>query len=157
MNNETIGVALSKYLPFKGVFSLDQWRSIPVDFPAGYVFNTQPQHVEFGHWVAIFIDEFKQGVFFDTFGRPPERLGFHPFLAKHSISHVYNPKAVQNPLTVTCGQHVVVFLLNGKNVHKWFTLMGSNTLGNDNFVYNYVSRTFNINPPFYPTIDHLIN
>ena len=155
MNDDTIASILANYPPFKGVYSFDQWRSLPIVFPATYVFNTQPQHVEFGHWVAIFINDSKQGVFFDTFGRSPEVLGFHSFLAKHTISYTYNPNFVQNPLTTTCGQHVIVFLLNGGNVAKWRSLMGENLLDNDDFVYEFVSRNFNVNTPFYPSISNL--
>ena len=155
MNAGTMGSILTKYPPFKGVFSYDEWRSLPVVFPAAYVFNTQPERVEFGHWVAVFINEFKEGVFFDTFGRPPEFLGFHLFFAKHAISYSYNPDIVQNPLTMTCGQHVIVFLLNGGNVAKWRSLMGENLLDNDDFVYEFVSRNFNVNTPFYPSISNL--
>ena len=155
MNEEMIKSILSKLPHFKGVYSFDEQRTLSITFPASYVFNTKPKHVEFGHWVAIYINSSKQGVFFDSFGRSPEFLGFHPFLAKHATSFTYNSDIVQNPLSMTCGQHVIVFLLNGKNVSKWRSLMSDNLLHNDDFVYNFVSRKFNVNVPFYPSISNL--
>ena len=158
MNGGTIESILSKYLgdTFKGVFSLDQWRLLPVSRPAAYVFNTQPQHVSFGHWVAIFIYKTGKAVFFDAFGRSAEHLGFHLFLEKHSISYTYNSVMVQNPLTLTCGQHVILFLMNAKNLSKWIKKMNNNLLENDYFVYDMFSRDFGVKSLLFPNLETLL-
>ena len=69
MNGAAIDSILSKCLGkvFKGVYSFDQWRLLPITRPAAYVFNTMPQHENFGHWIGIYIYNSGKAVFFDTF------------------------------------------------------------------------------------------
>ena len=155
MNGVTIDSILSKCLGkvFKGVYSFDQWRLLPITHPAAYVFNTMPQHENFGHWIGIYIYNSGKAVFFDTFGRTAEQLGFHMFLEKHSSMYTYNSKVVQNLMTLTCGQHVILFLMHAKQLSKWNKLMKNDLLKNDNFVYEYFSRHFDVNTPFFPNID----
>ena len=90
MNGATIDSILSKCLGkvFKGVYSFDQWRLLPITRPAAYVFNTMPQHENFGHWIGIYIYNSGKAVFFDTFGRAAEQLGFHMFFRK-TLFHVH--------------------------------------------------------------------
>ena len=66
--------------------------------------------------------------------------------------YTYNSKVVQNLMTLTCGQHVILFLMHAKQLSKWNKLMKNDLLKNDNFVYEYFSRHFDVNTPFFPNI-----
>ena len=160
MNNGAISKILTKTLgkTFKGVYSFDEWRSIPVvpRHPSAFVFNTQPSHID-GHWIAIFIEKKGTAIFFDSFGRSPTELEFDGFLKKHTRSWKYNNVILQNPLTLMCGQHVIVFLwkvaTRGKNA--WIKLFSSDLLSNDTFVYDIVNNTFHTNSLFFPVINFI--
>lgn len=161
MNNLVIGNILSKTLgkTFKGVFSFDEWRSIPTQtHPSAFVFNTEPSYHDFGHWVAVYIQKSGKALFFDSFARPPAELGFDGFLKKHSKSWKYNNVLLQNPLSLVCGQHVIVFLLKVATQGKaaWIKLFSSDLLSNDEFVYCTINRSFNTQSSFYPIADFIM-
>ena len=89
MNSLTMNDILKKSLgsSFKGVYSIDQWRSIPrTSTTSSYIFNTVPHTEEFGHWIAIKFFKYRTAIFFDGYGRSPATLGFESFLEKHSDS-----------------------------------------------------------------------
>ena len=160
MNNLTIEKILSKTLgkTFKGVFSFDEWRAVPkLNHPSAIVFNTEPSHQKTGHWIAIFIKRNGQAVFFDSFARPPTTLGFDGFLKKHSTSWKYNNVLLQNPMTLTCGQHVIIFLVtvSTQGESAWIHLFESNLLSNDVFVYRTINNIFQTNSSFYPVVDFI--
>ena len=157
MNGAKIEKILSKRLgkQFKGVYSYDQWRSLKIEpKPASYVFNTQPSHVEFGHWIGIYIKKDGTAIFFDSFGRSPDNLGFLNFLEKHAKSWQYNNVHVQNPFTAVCGQHVICFLIKAhfSSVTDWLKLFSSSLLTNDNIVYNLIGSKYKVQASLYPDV-----
>ena len=161
MNSLAIEKILSKTLgkTFKGVFSFDEWRSIPkLNPPAAIVFNTQPITQPVGHWIAIFIEKNGKAIFFDSFARSPTELGFDTFLRKHSSSWTYNNVLVQNPMTLVCGQHVIVFLLivSTRGKSAWIKLFSSDLISNDDFVYSTINQIFHTNTSFYPVGDFIM-
>ena len=138
---------------FKGVFSMDEWRSLRNETkPAAYVFNTQPSHVRFGHWIGIYIKKNGKAIFFDSFGRSPESLGFLLFLEKHAKTWQYNNIPVQNAFSAVCGQHVICFFLYAHNLSAWLNLLSSSLLTNDYTVHKMIETKFHVNAPLYPDI-----
>ena len=161
MDGRTIGKILSKRIGkyFKGVFSFDEWRSLPLSKqPVAYVFNTEPRHIEFGHWIGIYVDGKGNATFFDSFGRSPESLGFAQFLVKHSKTWKYNNLFIQNPLTAVCGQHVIFFLIKAHANEKttWISNFSSDLLNNDNLVHKMIEKTFKVHVPFFPNIEFMM-
>ena len=161
MNNLVIGNILSKSLGgiFKGVFSFEEWRLVPkVSYPCAFVFNTEPSHHKFGHWIAIYVQQNGQAIFFDSFGRSPTELGFDEFLKRHSKSWKYNNVLLQNPMSIVCGQHVVVFLITvaTKGKTAWINKFSSDWLSNDWIVFHIVNRSFHVNCSFYPISDFIM-
>ena len=143
---------------FKGVFSYDEWRSIPQSsHPSAYVFNTQPHYVNVGHWVAIYIKRDGTSYFFDTFGRRPDALGFLKFLEKHSSKWRYNNIIVQNFFTAVCGQHSIYFLykIHNAKTFSWMKNYSSDLLLNDQNIYQAVKTRFHVNTDFFPKCDFL--
>ena len=143
---------------FKGVYSMDEWRTLKKKAnPCAYVFNTQPSSVRFGHWIGIYIQKNGKAIFFDSFGRSPESLGFLLFLEKHAKTWQYNNIPVQSPFSGVCGQHVICFFLYIQNISAWLKLFHSSSLlSNDNTVHEMINNKFNINAPLYPDIQVLM-
>jgi len=138
---------------FKGVFSMDEWRSLKIEpKPAAYVFNTQPSHVRFGHWIGVYIRKNGKAIFFDSFGRSPENLGFLQFLEKHAKTWQYNNKCVQSMVSGVCGQHVICFFLYIQKMSAWLKLFQSSLLINDETVHSMIENKFKIKAPLYPDI-----
>ena len=94
---------------FYKVFPYDKFRPEFCPFlPCGIIVNTEPQSVEFGHWVAIFIDKNRKGSFFDSFGCEPwGRIA--RFFEDHAASTEFNKLALQTNKT-SCGHHAIFFL-----------------------------------------------
>ena len=100
----------------------------------------------------------RTGIFFDSFARSPTELGFDTFLRKHSSSWTYNNVLVQNPMTLVCGQHVIVFLLivSTRGKSAWIKLFSSDLISNDDFVYCTIKQIFHTNTLFYPVGDFIM-
>ena len=148
MDNEEIDSILRARLPFfRGVFSFDEWRNIKVQkLPSAFVFNTQPAHVKFGHWVAVCIERDSKAVYFDSFGRKPKTFGFDKFLEKHAVSWRYNGEVIQHPFSAACGQHCIHFLINfhSKDDDAWLAPFSNDLLSNDRYVLKYIEENFNV-------------
>lgn len=132
---------------------MDEWRSLKIEpKPAAYVFNTQPSHVCFGHWIGVYIRKNGKAIFFDSFGRSPENLGFLQFLEKHAKTWQYNNKCVQSMVSGVCGQHVICFFLYIQKMSAWLKLFQSSLIINDETVHSMIENKFKIKAPLYPDI-----
>jgi hypothetical protein len=84
----------------------------------GFVMNTQPIKVKYGHWVAVLIDKEKGTVeYFDPLGDEPDKRwmkDIKKFLKNHNISGLYQCKinrvTRQKTESDTCGYHSMKFL-----------------------------------------------
>ena len=161
MNGFEIEKALRKTLgeTFKGVFSCDEWKKIPLSKPpAAYVFNTSPSSQDYGHWCSTFVNKNREAIFFDSFGRSPTELKFDKFLKRHSKSWKYSNVYLQNPLTAVCGQHVIIFLItvSKKTPSAWLKLFTSDLLVNDELVLETVNRLYGLNTSMYPSLNFIM-
>ena len=73
-----------------------------------YVVNLDPAHKAGSHWVAFHIEK-KNGnnMYFDSYGLGPPYKHFKKFLGKYTR----NKKQLQHPLSTTCGQWCLYFIL----------------------------------------------
>ena len=93
-----------------------------------------------------------KAIFFDSFGRSPENLGFLQFLEKHAKTWQYNNKCVQSMVSGVCGQHVICFFLYIQKMSAWLKLFQSSLLINDETVHSMIENKFKIKAPLYPDI-----
>ena len=162
MNSLTITNILKKSLgsSFKGVYSFDQWRSIPsTSSTASYIFNTAPHTEEFGHWIAIKFFKNRTAIFFDSYGRSPATLGFESFLEKHSESWKYNNITIQSLFSTVCGQHAIFFLqkLSSSNLNKWISNFSTDLISNDKLVLDYINEKYKLSLSLYPSVEFYMN
>lgn len=91
---------------WRGVYPLDRIRFLE---NGGYVVNTQTSSLPGEHWIAIYVKPYNVSVF--------DPLGFYyPSLLVNIVSRMrskltYNYIRYQDPLTLTCGQHCLAWLL----------------------------------------------
>ena len=155
MNELEIKNILSKQLGhrFKGVFSKDELQALGCHRDCFYVINTQPSHVQFGHWVGIYIKKNRNALFFDSFGRSPQNLGFSHFLDQHAKSWRYNNVPVQSPFSAVCGGHTICFLLNVNAVETWINSFSYDLLSNDVLICEMMKKKFGVILNLYPDIE----
>lgn len=100
-------------LAFKGVYALDHLPSAAVSLPAAFVVNTDKGHKPGEHWVAIYIDAWGVGTYFDSYGLPPLHPLLVTFLQRHTVKWTYSATHVQSVLSMYCG-YFAAYFLHGK-------------------------------------------
>ena len=158
MNGLQINNILKKKLGgvFKGVYAIDQIARLKPIVPAAYVINTKPITSPGEHWIAVYITVNGKAVYFDSFGRRPHHPQIIRFLKKHTTKWTFSRKIIQNPFTVTCGEHCIVFLScfhRFKQIQFAVKPYGSNLLKNDRWALKFVTKTYRLKLPLFPTFN----
>jgi len=132
---------------FIGVYARDQLPCIE-SYPCCLIANTDTHDQQGTHWVAIYIDEYGYGEYFDAYGNKPFFHEFYDFFAKHTIDFRCNPIALQCDTCITCGHYCLVYILLRSccfNLHQFlclFTVKNRllvNRKSNDIIVKNYLN------------------
>ena len=158
MNTLQINNILKKEIGrvFKGVYALDQITRLKPRFLAAYVFNTKPSTSPGEHWVAVYIRSNGKAVYFDSLGFQPRHTQIIKFLKKHSTKRTFSRKIIQNPFTVTCGEHCIVFLSRFhrfKQIQLAVKPYGPNLIKNDLWALKFVTKTYRVKLPLFPTFN----
>lgn len=95
---------------FLGVFPRDRIPNIN-SFPVSLILNTDPHNKPGQHWVAIFINSQRFGIYFDSYGLRPLNQEFHDYLNSNCNEWTYNPFMLQGINSYTCGEYCVLFVL----------------------------------------------
>lgn len=88
---------------FNGIFHVKGNLPSYIRYPSSYIFNTGD------HWVAVFIDRFQRGEYFDSYGFPPPYKIFL-FLEHNCKKWTYNKLRVQSESSNFCGHYALLFL-----------------------------------------------
>ena len=117
-----------------------------VYFPAGLIVN-KDNHIGPGyHWVAMHIDSFGQGVYFDSLGREPS-LQAHQFLTRNCVSYIRNYNAIQHPASSMCGLFCVLFLYfmaRGYNLSQFLGLFSNTNLEMNDHIVTRLARNLRL-------------
>lgn len=111
LTTKDIKTYLDKYSSFKGVYAIDKIPIALLPKPIGIVVNLDPSWKSGSHWTAVYIPEFGQGIYFDSYGkRPPEVIV--TFLERNCklYGYEYNKAIFQGDLSVRCGYFCITFL-----------------------------------------------
>ena len=123
-----------------------------ITLSAAYVFNTKPITAHGEHWVAVYVMASRKAVYFYSFGFPPQHTQITRFLKKHATKWTFSRKMIQNPFTVVCGEHCIVFL---SRFHRFKKLQcavkpyGSNMLKIDRSVLKFVTKSYRLKLPLF--------
>lgn len=138
---------LVKQSLFLGVFACDQLPKTIQKRPAMLVLNTDPSYMSGRHWVAIYIDKYGVGSFFDSFGNPPTYShfpkSFAVFLKRNCSAIQYSARQVQDMCTAVCGQHCIFFLYHvdkGLSYEELMRKYSDNLSKNDFMVCKFVKK-----------------
>ena len=138
MNSNQITKILRK-LPVPGaVYPSDQLPA-HIHFPSALICNTDPQDEPGEHWIAICFDKQGQGEYFDPYGLQP----FPPFIPfmNSCSSWKYNDVCLQSPLSQTCGQHCLTYLIHrcqGIDMNTYVQRFSNDLMQNDVLVSKFI-------------------
>lgn len=132
---------LAKALPYTdisvgGIYPVDK---LPLVWPkpCAIIANTDNHNQPGTHWVALFIDHFGYGIFFDSFGQRPTDPRFTYVLRRNTVFYEYNNKRLQDFSSNVCGCYCIAALHHfstGGNLSSFQRLFGENTKLNDNII-----------------------
>lgn len=123
-------------LTFQGVFSSD---TLPRN-PRLFICNTDPSYKPGKHWIAIHVDQYGRGEYFDSFGRPPDNR-FEQYMNEHCTYWTFNKKQLQSLVSSFCGNYCCfycVFRSRGVNMTRIVSQFTRDTAFNDSIVHAFV-------------------
>lgn len=122
---------------FQGVFSSD---TLPKN-PRLLICNTDPSHKPGQHWIAIYVDQYGRGEYFDSFGRPPDDY-FKHYMNKHCGRRwTFNKRQLQSIISRFCGYYCCFYCMfrsRGVNMNRIVNHFTSDTAFNDSLVHSFV-------------------
>ena len=126
---------------FLGVFAKDRLPGrLPAKRPLLLVCNTDPSSRPGEHWVVLFVGKYARGEFFDSYGRPPDRL-FSLYMDKYCAKWKYCNSQIQSVISSFCAQYCIFYCLykslnySLKDILKCFS---NDTALNDWIVHKFV-------------------
>lgn len=117
-----------------------------VSYPLALVINLSESMEPGIYWVAVYINEKREGFYFDSYGFKPRDVRIETFLKIHCSSWHYNTQQVQQVNSKVCGYYCVVFLfymINKINVKSFMNQFTKNLVIND-YIINQVFNTLNV-------------
>ena len=144
LSNYDLHDFLSRYAQesFQGVYAYDTFQPVRREqLPISLVINACPTSVEMGHWVAVFINRNREGIFFDSYGLRPWGK-FYVFLKNNSSERFYNTMILQKD-KVSCGQHCIYFICQmtkGRTLGDVLTLYRTSDMSPDRMVNDYFNK-----------------
>lgn len=112
---------------------------LPATFslPLVMVVNLAPAEQPGTHWVAIFINRHRRGIYMDSYGFEPKDQRLRDFLDHQCIEWMYNRQQLQQTQSKVCGLYVATFLYymyNNISLHAFMSQFNLNITINDFFV-----------------------
>ena len=125
-----------------GIVDLFGAEAVPdIEGPVVAVCNTDVSGGEGKHWVAICIDRYGRGEFFDSLGMHPIAYGFEQHMDNKCKTWTYNDIRLQDLTSVACGYYVIgysMFKINGFSMETFVSMFSKNTIDNDELIMNWI-------------------
>lgn len=132
-------------------------NSLPT--PCGLIVNTDPDYKAGSHWIGIYIDKFRTGEYFDSFGFPPNVDSHLKFLRSSCRKWSYNTKGLQSYDSTVCGQYCLLFLYfraKGFSMSEFLALFSNDSEKNDSLVRKMFKELFKPVTPIRQSIVPLV-
>ena len=134
----------------KGVFARNNLPTGKIHYPSAYIVNNHTSDLPGEHWMAIVLESKSHGVFFDSFGKPPEFYGeeLKHFLNCYVKQYECFNVQVQPKSSSHCGLFVLTFLMLNLcfkySLNSIVNIFDSNVYANDHFVFNFVNTYYSL-------------
>lgn len=126
---------------FHGIYSIDNLPSSIPNRPFLAIVNTHTHNLPGEHWLAIYIDENKNGELFDPLALPVSNHLIR-WLNGFTVKWKTNNRSFQHPLSTLCGSFVLYFILNRLHVSDFeriTALFTSSAFANEQFARKFYS------------------
>ena len=136
--NKELFEKLKSLTSFVGVFSSNNIPNIKI-YPSSLIANSHPTNKPGEHWIAMYINEDKFGIYFNSYGLYPLNQEFEKFLNDHTNNWIYNKTMLQSLNSTTCGHYCVLFILlitSGYSLNDIVSKFTKNTKINDLIIKN---------------------
>lgn len=130
---------------FLGVYARNELPKSFNKLPSALIFNTDNRNEPGEHWLAIFIDEYRNVEFFDPAGMHPSFYGLESYISSIGNSMNWNSKRIQSEFSEICGQ-ICIFYLYFKC--RQYTLdyiqhnFSSDLINNEKIILNFLDQIF---------------
>lgn len=127
---------------FIGVFPMDKLpRHLP-HLPVLFIVNTDSSNLPGKHWKAVYISSNKIGEVFDSLTLP---IGIYLLRWMNTFSKKWttSKRAIQNPLSATCGAFTLYFVLNRlskSSMKECNKIFSNNVYANDVLMEAFVNN-----------------
>ena len=142
MNTIQIEHILQRHLPnFLGVYARNRLPRVLKEGSFCLIANTDPDNENGQHWIAMYVDEYAKGEYYDPFGFPPIHKAFENFLNDRCRRWIYNGVLVQHPFSTACGQHCIFYLIQrnrGLQMHDVTRFLSKDLHANTSFVDKFM-------------------
>jgi len=121
-----------------GVYARDQIPQTINQRPVGFIFNTDRSDESGKHWLAVYLESYDKGEFFDSYGHPPQY-----FSLDFNLS--YNERRLQSVTSNVCGQYCLYHLLHrcrNVSMNNIINTFSNDYKTNDDYVANYIETAF---------------
>jgi len=121
---------------FQGVFSAD---TLPPQ-PRLLVCNTDESTKPGQHWIAIHVDTYGRGEYFDSFGQAPNEH-FEAYMNRHCRNWTFNRKQLQSIISSFCGYYCCMFCVlrcRRMDMTRMVKMFTTDTAFNDSIVHSFV-------------------
>ena len=122
-----------------GIYAIDT-LPVLVKHPAALIVNLSPSTSGGSHWIVIFVDKNRRGLYFDSLGRKPPRP-ILKFLRKNCKYFSINRIQYQADDSVFCGLFCIVFIyfkVRNQNILSSFNT--KNLKKNGHLILKYVRK-----------------
>lgn len=128
-----------------GVFAADR-IPLSMEVPIAIVCNTDDHTRPGTHWVAMYIDENREGVYFDSYGFPPVSKHHLQRLVKNCKNLRWNDRKLQSIDSTCCGQYSIMFLYHmcrGYTLQRFLQFFSRDCRKNDACVTKFHKNLLN--------------
>ena len=111
--------------------------------PCAFVLNTQNYNQHGAHWVAIYVDKYGTGTYFDSLGKPPQIPEHLRRMQKNCKKFRWNNKRLQSDYSNVCGHYCIMFLYymsTGSGLTSFLKIFSQNLQKNDTLARNFVEE-----------------
>ena len=136
-----------------GVYALDKIPTKP-PLPCFLVVNTDPSYAPGQHWVAIHINSYGYGEWFDSYGLSPSfyNAKFETYLKRNTTHFEYPQIQLQELSSTVCGVYCIYFLTLRAQGIPYETILSpfnDDYVQNDKVVTGYINKMYNRHIPIY--------
>jgi hypothetical protein len=129
---------------YGGCYPIDRLPTIE-KLPYALVVNSDKSSGPGIHWLALYFSASDTSDFFDSLGNRPHVYSsqLSKYMRTYSQNQWTNSQLVQSPLSATCGQHAIAFIVKrcaGLSADKILSDYGPKLSRNDDSVVMFVNR-----------------